>query len=459
MTWQKGTWGLGIWYNQNMNKTTVLCVAAALAATVFADANPFAGAKLTFTSDKSGFYAVGEPMRFTIRLDGVEGDVPEGCAVRWFRRGDDRGDKNDKCVDRGRFPLPLEEPCVYETSIDRPGFVHLGVYLVDAKGEKIKNAKGKPIEFDGGAGAAVEKIEGVGEPEDFDAFWAKRKERLASVPMVVDRRELPSNDGGVKIWAVSVRCAGARPMTGYLTIPADATTEKRYPAECVYDGYSATDVDRAPKGGPKDFIRLHINAHGYELGREKEYYKEFYDSVKSGGRDYAQDGAVNKNADWAYFCGMTYRVMRSTQFVKSLPEWNGRDLRVAGGSQGGLQTIWAAALDPDVTFARPNIPWCCDLGGRGKFGRIGGWRPNYTEALSYYDPVNLARRIPKTCRVLVTCGLGDYVCPPSGMCVLYNNLSCPKKIVWNQGQKHGGPPNPRIQEFSFKSEDYADGEW
>ena len=32
MTWQKGTWGLGIWYNQNMNKTTVLCVAAAFAA-------------------------------------------------------------------------------------------------------------------------------------------------------------------------------------------------------------------------------------------------------------------------------------------------------------------------------------------------------------------------------------------------------------------------------------------
>ena len=32
MTWQQGTWGLGIWYNQSMNKITVLCVAAALAA-------------------------------------------------------------------------------------------------------------------------------------------------------------------------------------------------------------------------------------------------------------------------------------------------------------------------------------------------------------------------------------------------------------------------------------------
>lgn len=445
-----------LWYNRAMKKSLVLLVSAVICTAAVAEANPFAGAKLTFTSDKSGFYAVGEPMRFTIRLDGVEGDVPEGCAVRWFRRGDDRGDKNDKCVDRGRFALPLKEPCVYETSIDRPGFVHLGVYLVDANGEKIKNAKGRPIEFDGGAGAAVEKIEGAGEPEDFDAFWAKRKARLASVPMDVDRRELPSNDGKVRVWAVSVRCAGARPMTGYLTMPADASAEKRYPAECTYDGYSGTAVDVAPKGGPADRIRLHINAHGYELAREKEYYAEFFASVRSAGREYAQDTENNKNADWAYFSGMTYRVMRSVQYVKTLPEWNGRDIRVTGGSQGGLQAIWAAALDHDVTVAAPNVPWCCDLGGRSRFGRIGGWRPNYTEALAYYDPVNLARRIPKTCRVVITCGLGDYVCPPSGMCVLYNNMTCPKKIVWNQGQKHGGPPSPRIQEFSLKSDDYAE---
>ena len=424
-----------------------------------ADANPFARAKLSFTSDKSGFYAVGEEMKFTVRLDGVEGNVPEGCAVRWFRRGDDKGDADDKCVDRGRFPLPLPEPCVWTTSLDRPGFVHLGVYLVDAKGEKVKDAKGRNIEFDGGAGAGVERIEGAGEPEDFDEFWRKRKERLASVPMDVDRRELPSKDKRVRIWAVAVKCAGARPMTGYLTMPADASPEKRYPAECTYDGYSGTAVDVAPTGGPADCIRLHINAHGYELGREKEYYREFFCSIRSGGREYAQDTASNKNADWAYFSGMTYRVMRSVDYVKSLPEWNGRDLRVSGGSQGGLQTLWAASLCEGVTFARPGIPWCCDLGGRGKFGRIGGWRPNYTEALAYYDPVNLAKRIPGTCRVLVTCGLGDYVCPPSGMCVLYGNLACPKKIVWNQGQKHGGPPNPRVQEFSFQSDDYADGEW
>lgn len=442
-----------------MKKLVLCAVFAMMFPAVFADGGPFAEAKLSFTSDKSGYYKIGERMTFTIRLEGVKGEIPKGCALRWFRRGDDKGDKNDSCVSRGRIPLPLPEPCVWTTSLDRPGFVHLGVYLVDGKGEKIKNARGKTLEFEGGAGAEAEKIEGTGEPTDFDAFWAARKARLASVPLLAERRELPSKDGKVKIWALCVRSAGARPMTGYLTMPADASPEKRYPGECAYDGYSGDRVDCPPKGGPADRIRLHINAHGWELGREKEYYAEFYDSIKSGGRDYAQDPAANKKTRTAYFLGMTYRVMRSVEYVKSLPEWDGKRLRVTGGSQGGLQALWAASLVPGVTFAQPKVPWCCDLGSRSKHGRIGGWRPNYSEAMAYFDPVNHARRIPSSCRVLVTCGLGDYVCPPSGMAVLYNNMKCPKKIIWNQGQRHGGPPSPRIQEFSFSSADYEEGLW
>jgi len=423
----------------------------------FGGDNPFAHAKLSFVSDKSGFYKVGEEMKFTIRLDGVEGSFTNGAyAIKWFRRGDDRGDRDDTCVDRGRIPLPLAEPSVFKTSIDRPGFVHLGLSVVDAKGEKVRDARGKTLEFDGGAGAEPEKIEGAGEPADFDAFWASHKARLAAVPMVTDRQELKSGDPKVRIWSVVVRCAGARPMTGYLTMPADASPTKRYPARCSYDGYSGDMVDRAPQGGAKDKIVLRINAHGWELGREKEYYAEFYDSIRSGGVGYLFDNAINKQTNLTYFVGMTYRVMRSLQYVKSLPEWNGKDLSVTGGSQGGLQVLWAAGLDPDVTCAEPFIPWCCDLGSRSRHGRIGGWRPNYHDALAYYDPVNVARRIPKTCQVLLKCGLGDYVCPPSGMCVLYNNMTCPKKIVWNQGQRHGGAPNPPIQEFSFKSDDYVE---
>lgn len=89
---------------------------------------------------------------------------------------------------------------------------------------------------------------------------------------------------------------------------------------------------------------------------------------------------------------MVLRLMRSLEFLKSLPQWDGKNLKVSGGSQGGLQTIWAAALDPDVTEADSSITWCCDFAGP-TIGRLGGWRPEYVPALNYYDAANHAKRI------------------------------------------------------------------
>ena len=112
-----------------------------------------------------------------------------------------------------------------------------------------------------------------------------------------------------------------------------------------------------------------------------------------------------------------------------------------GGSQGGLQTSWAAALDPDVTLARPSISWGCDFGGRTLLKRLGSTFPlEYVPALDYYDITFHARRTK--CKVEVTrVGLGDYTCPPSGLAIYYNELATPdKSIVWYQGSTHGFVP-------------------
>jgi hypothetical protein len=63
------------------------------------------------------------------------------------------------------------------------------------------------------------------------------------------------------------------------------------------------------------------------------------------------------------------------------------------------------------------------------------WFPD----MAYYDPVFAAKRI--RCPVEITrAGLGDYVCAPSSLAVLYNALPGPKKIVWRQGWTHGWSP-------------------
>jgi cephalosporin-C deacetylase-like acetyl esterase len=193
-------------------------------------------------------------------------------------------------------------------------------------------------------------------------------------------------------------------------------------------------------------ITFDVNAHGYELGRDQEYYNEFFSDKPR----YAFDIEENKNPETAYFMGMAYRVMRALEYVKSLPEWNGKDLVVTGGSQGGLQTVWAAALDHDVTRAEASIPWCCDFAGPEKFGRINGWRPKYVRGLDYFDCINMAKRIPETCYFKVPrAGLGDYTCPPSGIAILFNNVKGPKEIKWVQGSTHGYTPPQPNQEWVF----------
>ena len=136
---------------------------------------------------------------------------------------------------------------------------------------------------------------------------------------------------------------------------------------------------------------------------------------------------------------MTLRVLRALEFIKAQPEWDGRTLVVVGGSQGAFQALLAAALDPDVSQCVAAKPWLCDLGGV-TLGRLKGWRPDHTPALDYFDPVHHARRI--RCETLLSIGLGDYVCPPSGVAVLFNNIPAdvPKRLEYRPGETHSHTP-------------------
>ena len=387
------------------------------------------------TTEKS-FYAPGEEMKFTILVDFGKQTLPaKPYFVRWTRTGDD-GKKAS-----GRELVTPGKPVVITTKLDKPGFVRIQAYLVDNKGRNVqkrnRNKKLESICFEGGAGVQPEKLQpAAAEPADFDAFWAKQKAKLAAVPLKSKMEKIKSTKN-VDIYAVTVDCAGPRPVTGYLTIPVGAK-DKSLGAIAFYQGYG-TPVPRPPADGPRNQIRFHVNAHGCDLGKDSAYYNDFYAKIKSNGQIYAFDKKQNSDPETAYFNGMALRVMRSLQFLKSLPQWNGKDLVASGGSQGGLQTIWAAALDPDVSRADSSITWCCDFAGPTQ-GRLNGWRPPYVPALNYYDSVFHAKRIK--CPIVISrAGLGDYVCPPSGLAILYNNIgSAQKKIIWVQGSTHGFVP-------------------
>lgn len=417
-------------------------------------------------------YKSGETMKFTLSLSGVKEDLPADTYFLDWKRTDDFGK-----VETGRIPLS-KKPFIYETSIDKPGFVRLQAFVVDKdgkryvkkytgdtstpEGRRAMNAferKNPRVFFDGGAGVDVEKLMPTGEPEDFDEFWATQFTRLDLVPIKDERIELPSKNPNVRIYAVRVDCAGLRPVTGYLTVPKDTDKGVTYPCRLVTHGYSGDRcTHEAPVSGSTKEIVFNINAHGLKLpafGATAADTKALRWEIRSHGCSYAFDAKQNEDPEVAYFNGMVLRVKRALQYLKSVKGWNSRDLYASGGSQGGLQTIWAAACGEGVTKAESGITWCCGMiHNNDRISRKisgDGWYIPWTKSMGYYDAAIFAKRIPKTCFTIITrAGLGDYCCPPSGLAMMWNNMTCPKKIVWVQGSQHGYvPPSYEGRDFTF----------
>jgi len=385
------------------------------------------------TTDKDvAIYQPGEPIVLTLRvLD--DGKAVAGHKLTWTRSGDDgKTDKGEGIADENGLKVTVQ--------MDQPGFVRVQAKAFGEDGKELQGYRGGKapgnIFFDGGACVQPEKLTAIAEPADFAAFWTGMKATLDKVPIKAERKELPSQNPKVKLYAVTIDCAGPKPVTGYLSIPADAQPGS-LPGICEFHGYGVNKHN--PPGNPREgAIIFNVNAHGMELGREDAYYEQ----LKTGLKSYCFKNDENQDPEKTYYYGMSLRVMRALQYVKSLPEWNGKELQSNGGSQGGLQGLWGAGLDPDVTAANIWSPWCCDFGGI-TVGRQRGWRPDYTAVLDLYDPVFLAKRIKG--KVHLIANYGDYVCPPSGVWIVYNNIPHDNKSMEvNQGCQHGFRMSPRM---------------
>lgn len=368
-------------------------------------------------------YKVNEQIVFRFDLTSKIANPPATTLyVDWTRTGDDGQ------TAKGKNEITMDKPLGLATKLDRPGFIHMEANLVDVTGRKIAS-------FNGGAGVDLANIKAAAEePPDFDAYWQKQIAELNEIPIMAEVKRVSSDGAAVNVYAVVIPCSGPRPATGYLSIPAKAKPVS-LPAELHLQAYGMR-VPAIPTNPPKDRIYFDLNAHGLNLGENSAYYNNFSKAIGH----YAYDVKENSNRDTAYFKYMLLRLVRACQYIEGLPQWNRKDFKVWGYSQGGLQTLWAAALVPGISEADPGMPWSCNLGGAVIDGRLKGTCPEYTEALNYYDPVFFAKRIPASCFVyFIRTGLGDYVSPPSSVTAVYNSVPGPKKITYYQGIGHEEP--------------------
>jgi cephalosporin-C deacetylase-like acetyl esterase len=319
------------------------------------------------------------------------------------------------------------------TSLDHPGTILAEITATNAAGE-VTNALA-------GAAVAPEKIARSSPcPADFDAFWQAKLDELAKVPAQPVLTPEPSERAGVEYWKITMDNIRGTHIEGQLARPAAGG---KLPGLLIvqwagnYPLQKSWVTGRAAEG----WLVLEISAHDLPIDQPQSYYDALAAGVLT---NYPAIGKDDREK--SYFLRMFLGDYRAVEYLSQRSDWDGRRLAVSGTSQGGLQCLVAAGLNPKITAVMALVPAGCDNTG-DLLGRRPGW-PDWMAHLNghdpeivrntsrYFDGVNFAARVK--CPVLAGLGLVDITSPPSGVFAALNQLSGPKEVIVLPDANHHG---------------------
>ncbi len=297
-------------------------------------------------------------------------------------------------------------------------------------------------------------------PSDFDKFWKQSLKQLAKIDMNPEITPMPqysTKDVDVSLVKITVGKNG-RSMFGYLAKPKDG---KKHPVLFQPPGAGSQKVKPYTYYAERGFVVVTSEIHGLDPRVPDAEYQALREKVAG---NYNMRGIETKES--FYYRDVYLGCSRWIDFLCSLPEFDGKNVCVTGGSQGGALTIVTAALNPKVTCIAPFYPALNDLTGF-LHQRAGGW-PKYfstehktgqfsaeqikkaTETLAYYDVVNFARRI--TVPGFYSLGYNDPTCSPTSVYGMYNEVKAPKEIETTPSSGHW-----RFKETNDRSEEWLKG--
>ncbi|GAA4445793.1 acetylxylan esterase [Nibrella saemangeumensis] len=371
-------------------------------------------------------YKVGEPARFTVQVTQANVGLAN-AEVRYAVMPEKM-----KPVKSGTLKLKEGKATIDGGTMNTPGFLRCEVYA-QVEGKEYKGLA--TAAYDANAIQPATNL-----PDDFTAFWDKAKADAAKIPLDARMVLMPERcTEKVNVYHVNFNTMreGAR-YYGILCVPK---TAGKYPAILHVPGagvrpYSG-DVARAEKGA----ITLQVGIHGVPVTMPAEVYDNLGKGPLAG--YWAQN---LDDRDNYYYKRVYLGCVRAVDFINSLPEYDGSNLAVMGGSQGGALSIITAALDSRIKWLVAYYPALSDLTGYLK-GRAGGWphmfseanaafnnKPDKVKTSKYYDVVNFARHVKVP--GFYSWGYNDETCPPTSMHAAYNVISAPKSLFIAQETGH-----------------------
>jgi cephalosporin-C deacetylase-like acetyl esterase len=272
----------------------------------------------------------------------------------------------------------------------------------------------------------------VDNPSDFTQFWNKAKADLANIPIDARMTLIPERcTEKVNVYHVSLQNfrVGSR-LYGILCVPKK---DGKYPALLTVPGAGVRPYYGNITMAEKGLITFEIGIHGVPVNMDVSVYNNLGAGALNGYQNFNLD-----DRDRFYYKRVYLGCVRANDFIFSLSQFDGNNLAVTGGSQGGALSIITAGLDPRVKYLAAYYPALSDVTGYLK-GRAGGW-PHYfdknnlafnnkkdkIETVGYYDVVNFARllKVPG----MYSWGFNDDVCPPTSMYAAYNVITAPKSL-------------------------------
>ena len=424
------------------------------------------------TTNKPDFmsYEVGDEIVFTFSM--YDGANIVSAPYFHYTLVQDDGNNKDGYID-GTTGVG-----VVKTVLTTPGSVNLKVWPADTYRRDVNNSNypelyskmksssqqnnSDPPLAAGAIAGAPEITTAVAEPSDFDEYWAGELAKLDEcAPTLRNITKLDISSSTYDYYDVEVNCigdpnkviTGTTHVAGILTVPKGASAGSLKFA-LNFQGYGVTSAGKSAASGTVTFS---VCAHSILQLQDSTYY----DTTVSRGllgkgntkTDYGWSAEENATASTSYFHDMLLRDVQAIRFLKKYfgegvqgtvgdvntgawaGLWNGKDIILSGGSQGGYQSIATAGLVPEVTEVSASIPWFGNIGSQTKTEKIkSGFQPPFAAGLLYLDTCYFAKRVKA--QVTISAGAGDLTSPVTSVQAMYNNMTTDVSLTFDQGRTH-----------------------